>query len=45
MLGWRKWVVAIKTGVVSGVESVSVCSDSDYNQTATHGKRRTKNRR
>jgi hypothetical protein len=45
MLGWRKWVAAIKTGVVSVAEVVSVCSDSNYNQQATHGKRGTKNRR
>jgi hypothetical protein len=32
---------AIKTGEESIAEAVFVCSDSNYNQTATHGKRRT----
>jgi hypothetical protein len=34
-----------KMGLGSVAESVSVCSDSNYNQTATHYRRGTKNRR
>jgi hypothetical protein len=35
-------VAKIKTYVQSIAESVSVCSDSNYNQTVTHIKRRIK---
>jgi hypothetical protein len=34
----------METGVVSVADAVFVCSDSDYNQTATTVKRRTQNR-
>jgi hypothetical protein len=36
----EKWVTTIKTEVESVAVAVFVCSDSNYNQTATHSKRR-----